>query len=208
MIVTVSDGNDLRLAKVLDAAYACFVRHGVRKTTMEDIAAEAGMSRPAVYQYVRGKDDAYRRLAARIYDGAIQEARTAAQAPGTLAARLDRILATKLALTQRLFDESPYAADLTGRGAAELTGRNAAVAGEMERRFLTELSQLLAETITDAAADAELPLGQEHAREIAELALALARGLEAEHTDLERRRVRLRNGIALLIAGVAAVSRQ
>jgi AcrR family transcriptional regulator len=190
---------DGRREKVLDAAYACFVRHGVRKTTMEDIAAAAGMSRPALYQYVRSKDDAYRRLSARVYEGALHEARAAGDAPGTLAQRLDRILAVKLALTERLFADSPYA--------HELVGRNALVAGEMERRFLADLVELLAGTITGAAADADLPLGAANAREIAELALALTRGLEAEHTDLDRRRDRLRNGIALLVAGVAAATR-
>jgi AcrR family transcriptional regulator len=189
---------DGRLEKVLDAAYACFVRHGVRKTTMEDIAAAAGMSRPALYQYVRSKDDAYRRLADRVYAGALREAR-AAGGTGTLAQRLDRILATKLALTERLFSDSPYA--------HELVGRNALVADEMERRFLADLVELLAETITGAAADADLQLNEANAREIAELALALTRGLEADHTDLDRRRDRLRNGIALLVAGVAAATR-
>jgi TetR/AcrR family transcriptional regulator len=201
MIVSMSTATaDLRLQKVLDAAYVCFTRHGVRKTTMEDIAAAAGMSRPAVYQYVRSKDDAYRRLAARVYDGALAEARTGAASTGTLAQRLDRALAAKLALTERLFNDSPYA--------HELTGRNSLVAAELERRFLTDLTALLAETITSAAAEAELPLGPENAHEIAELALALARGLEAAHTDLDRRRDRLRNGIALLVAGLAAATRR
>jgi len=186
--------QDIRLAKVLDAAYACFIRHGVRKTTMEDIAVAAGMSRPAVYQYVRSKDDAYRRLAARVYEGALQEARVASAGPGTLAQRLDRTLATKLALTERLFDDTPYASEL--------------VAGEAQRRYLTQLIALLAETITAAAAEADLTLGPEHAHEIAELALALARGLEADHTDVERRRDRLRNGVALLVAGLAAAAPQ
>jgi AcrR family transcriptional regulator len=186
--------QDVRLAKVLDAAYACFVRHGVRKTTMEDIAVAAGMSRPAVYQYVRSKDDAYRRLAARVYAGALQEARGEAAGPGTLAQRLDRTLATKLALTERLFDDTPYAGEL--------------VAGEAQRGYLADLTTLLAETITAAAAEADLTLGPEHAHEIAELALALARGLEADHTDIERRRDRLRNGVALLVAGLAATAPQ
>jgi AcrR family transcriptional regulator len=195
---------DPRVGKILDAAYACFVRHGIRKTTMEDIAAAAGMSRPAVYQYVRNKDDAYRRLAARIYDGALREARQAAAGTGTLAQRLDRILAVKLALTERLFADSPYAAELVGRDAPT---RQAGAAGELERRFLAELTDLLAVTITGAAAEAELALTDGHAHEIAELALALTRGLEADHTDLDRRRDRLRNGIALLVAGVAAATR-
>jgi AcrR family transcriptional regulator len=195
MIVAMSEE---RVAKVLDAAYLCFVRHGVRKTTMEDIASAAGMSRPAVYQYVRSKDDAYRRLAARLYNGALAEARSAAHAPGTLAQRLDRVLAAKLALNQRLLDDSPYAGELLGPGAR--------VSVDLERGFLAELTDLLAQTITDAAAEVELPLHEGNAREIAELALALARGLEADPGDPQRRRDRLRNGIALLVAGVAAAT--
>ncbi len=57
---------DDRLDQILDAAYASFTRHGVKRTTMDDIASAAGMSRPSVYQYVRGKDDAFRRLAQRL----------------------------------------------------------------------------------------------------------------------------------------------
>jgi TetR/AcrR family transcriptional regulator len=49
--------------QILDAAYECLNRHGVLKTTMDDIAKAAGMSRPAVYQYVRNKEDVFRRLA-------------------------------------------------------------------------------------------------------------------------------------------------
>jgi TetR/AcrR family transcriptional regulator len=48
-----------RMRAILDAAYRCFARHGARRTTMDDIAAEAGLSRPAVYQYVRNKDDVF-----------------------------------------------------------------------------------------------------------------------------------------------------
>src|SRR4051794_5495836 len=57
-----------------DPPYACLVRHGIRNTPMDDIAAAAGMSRPAVYQYVRNKDDAFRRVASRIFAEAVEEA--------------------------------------------------------------------------------------------------------------------------------------
>ncbi|WP_158260295.1 TetR/AcrR family transcriptional regulator [Mycobacterium talmoniae] len=43
--------------RILAAAERCIDRHGVRKTTMEDIAAEVGMSRPGVYRYFSDRDD-------------------------------------------------------------------------------------------------------------------------------------------------------
>jgi len=42
--------------RILRAAYACFERFGVAKTTIEDIAQGAGVSRPTVYKYFGGKE--------------------------------------------------------------------------------------------------------------------------------------------------------
>src|SRR5687768_4129721 len=42
--------------RIIRAAYACFERFGVRKTTIEDIATAAGVSRPTVYKHYAGKD--------------------------------------------------------------------------------------------------------------------------------------------------------
>jgi AcrR family transcriptional regulator len=44
-------------ARLLEAAYACVARYGLAKTTMEDVAREAKLSRATVYRYFpRGKD--------------------------------------------------------------------------------------------------------------------------------------------------------
>ena len=37
--------------RIIRAAYLCFDRYGVRKTTIEDIAKTAGVSRPTVYKH-------------------------------------------------------------------------------------------------------------------------------------------------------------
>lgn len=43
--------------RLIDAAEACFTRFGVAKTTLEDIASEAGVSRATVYRYFEGGRD-------------------------------------------------------------------------------------------------------------------------------------------------------
>lgn len=43
-------------AHFIDAAEACFERYGVAKTTMEDIAKMAGVSRPTVYRHFSDRD--------------------------------------------------------------------------------------------------------------------------------------------------------
>jgi AcrR family transcriptional regulator len=48
--------NDPR-ERVLEATYACIARYGIAKTTVEDVAREAGLSRATVYrQFPGGRD--------------------------------------------------------------------------------------------------------------------------------------------------------
>lgn len=41
--------------RIVEAARACFERYGIQKTTIEDIAKAAGVSRPTVYKHFPGK---------------------------------------------------------------------------------------------------------------------------------------------------------
>lgn len=43
--------------RILAGAERCITRYGLKKTTMEDIASEVGMSRPGVYRYFSDRDD-------------------------------------------------------------------------------------------------------------------------------------------------------
>jgi AcrR family transcriptional regulator len=43
--------------RILAAAERCIERHGIRKTTMDDVACEVGLSRPSVYRYFADRDD-------------------------------------------------------------------------------------------------------------------------------------------------------
>jgi len=51
------DDPDAVRRQLIDATEACFRRFGVAKTTMEDIASTAGVSRATVYRYVSGRDE-------------------------------------------------------------------------------------------------------------------------------------------------------
>ena len=51
--------------RLYEAAYACVGRYGLAKTTMEDVAREAGLSRATVYRYFpQGKDQLVREVVA------------------------------------------------------------------------------------------------------------------------------------------------
>lgn len=178
---------DERVEQILDAAYVCFTRHGVKRTTMDDIARQAGMSRGAVYQYVNNKEDAFRRLAGRLFDAALTQARQDIDAAPDLTSRLTAALTAKLGLALRLWQDSPHA--------AELIGENARLSFDIEAAYTAAMRGLLADAITNDRPGAD-------AGELAELLLALTRGLEADLSEPDRPLRRLRHGVALLVSGL------
>jgi len=91
------NGPDRRV-RILEATYACVARWGLAKTTVEDAAREAGLSRATVYRYFPGGRDElvdavvawqYQQFFARLYE----EVRDASS--------LDEVLERGLALARR-----------------------------------------------------------------------------------------------------------
>ncbi|MEI5100859.1 helix-turn-helix domain-containing protein [Streptomyces sp. PmtG] len=133
-----------RTAEVLDATYTCLSRYGVRRTTVDDIAREMGASRSAVYRYVRGKDDAVRRLTRRLHDRAVERAEAAAASDAPPAERVHGILAAKLDLVLDLAGRSPHAVELLDPGAR--------LCGDICDAFTARLRTLLTEQFQRARA--------------------------------------------------------
>jgi AcrR family transcriptional regulator len=61
--------------RILAAAERCIDRHGIRKTTMDDVACEVGLSRPSVYRYFADRDDLLIELITRHARALIERAR-------------------------------------------------------------------------------------------------------------------------------------
>src|SRR5262249_32260773 len=51
-----------RRNEILRTALKCFARRGYHETTMDDVVGEAGLSKGALYQYFKGKEDLFRGL--------------------------------------------------------------------------------------------------------------------------------------------------
>ncbi len=54
--------NEAREKRILDAAADLIVHYGYAKTTVEDIAREAGVSKGAIYLHYKSKDELFERL--------------------------------------------------------------------------------------------------------------------------------------------------
>ena len=59
---------------ILDAAFAEFAHNGFQKTSLKDIAALAGVSRPTVYSFFKNKDQIFRSVAVNIHENGLREA--------------------------------------------------------------------------------------------------------------------------------------
>ncbi|MCH2077410.1 MAG: TetR/AcrR family transcriptional regulator [Rhodobacteraceae bacterium] len=107
-----SSGFSKRDEKILRAALSMFARFGVAKTTMNDIASEAGVARQTVYNAFPGKPDLLRattRLATRDFQEEVREAWSGVE--GT-AAKLDLYLELGPLRWYALIKESPATAEV------------------------------------------------------------------------------------------------
>src|SRR5271169_5162326 len=71
--------------RILAAAERCIDLHGIRKTTMDDVASEVGLSRPSVYRYFADRDDLLIELITRHGRALLDQARKSISRQGSLA---------------------------------------------------------------------------------------------------------------------------
>ena len=170
---------DPRQGAILTAAFGIFARYGYRKTSMDDIAREAGMSRPALYQYFRNKEDIFRSMVAAYFDAAIADVAAALERPGPPDQTLAAAFAARDGAVMEMLMTSPHGAELLDAGlsvsadlihakeaeiCALLAGwlRRRGAAGELSPAVAGADPQALAETIMDALKGIKRPeLGPE-----------------------------------------------
>lgn len=57
-----ADDTTSRIEQVADAALRLFARYGYKRTSMDDIAKEAGLAKATLYLHFKGKDDVFRAM--------------------------------------------------------------------------------------------------------------------------------------------------
>jgi len=77
---------------ILDAAGVLLGRYGYHKTTMDDLATQAGIARRTLYLHFRCKDDIFLARIDRVVDRLLAEERRLADATGPALERLERLL--------------------------------------------------------------------------------------------------------------------
>jgi AcrR family transcriptional regulator len=82
------DVSEERRAQIIEAALACYTRKGYANTTMDDIVAESGLSKGAIYWYFKSKDDVFQAAFTSMFEAVGIETMASLQACETAAERL------------------------------------------------------------------------------------------------------------------------
>jgi AcrR family transcriptional regulator len=150
------DGTDKR-DRILDAAQSLFVRYGVKRTSIDDVAREAGIAKGTVYLSFKSKAELFAAIADRLCANTLADVQRIALETTPLTTRLVAILDRYIGATHRLVAQSPHIAELT----ASKDALSAAAFDALDRRIRSLLSALLDEAgITrNEAADMLLAAG-------------------------------------------------
>lgn len=141
-----------RRQAILTAARFLFVRQGVRGTTMEAIASEAGIAKPTLYGYFRDKDA----VASAVLEALVAELEqvftAALTGRGDVVERVAAALSAKYKAVLRLLAGSPHAGELYGEQSRLAGPAFAALEARIEAAIIAELES--------AGVDRPRPLAQ------------------------------------------------
>jgi AcrR family transcriptional regulator len=153
--------SDEKTGRIIDAAAALFLKHGLRGTSMEAIARQARIAKPTLYAYFPDKDAVFRALVGRLIVQWRETFLDGLRSEGDVVARIGAALTNKNKAAMRLLAGSPHADELYDEH-----DRNA---GPQFALFEAEIA---------AAVEHELMLaGAARPRLIAQILLAAALGL-------------------------------
>jgi AcrR family transcriptional regulator len=182
--------------QILSAALRTFGRYGYRRTSMELIAQAADVSRPALYQYFRGKADVFRAMTAQLLDGLIAAAELADQAEdSSVAERLAGVLSVKLEFVVGTVDVQFRSEILTD---AEQ------VAGDLLASFKDRWQAVIERCLESSADELDLLSTQLSAHDAACLLIDAVAGIVQEAAQPETLDKRLRDLVDLTVRGLSS----
>ncbi len=198
-------GDERRAAKheaILAAAQALFFRYGFRRTSVDEVAMQAGIAKGTVYLYFPNKQALFRAVAERVAERMLAGAQAAYEQTVEAAAVGPRVLALLEAKFTYLFEvvhASPHARELVD----SKNGYAADVFERADRRYEELLARALAEA--DAAGELSLACAELSPAAAASLVVRCAHGSGVglgPSPSLRTYRKRLRELVPVLVRGL------
>lgn len=191
-----SMAKDKKRDAILNAAFSQFSHYSFRKTSMEDIAKAAGISRASIYSYFQNKDDIFRNVSIQWHDHAEQMAQASlANSDASIAERIEGALLARHGPFQKIATESTYGTEIYDEHHRLCSD----IVADAHSKFLT----LLASALKSAVRDQEIDLKSAglSADAAAELVNFAASGLKQGARDLPSFERRIKNFVQLFVRG-------
>lgn len=178
--------------RIVAAATSLFNRYGFKRTSVEQLAAEAGVAKPTIYAYFDDKEAIFRAVVEAVCDEMVAGAKDASERDAPIEERLAAMLSAKFTRYFELVLASPHAAELVdshGTLGAEIVQRADRAYLALLVRVIEECdldpkrlklsatgaAQLLLRAASGAAYDAKTPAA--HRRHVAEIVRAIVAGM-------------------------------
>jgi AcrR family transcriptional regulator len=179
--------------RIVNAATTLFSRYGFKRTSIDLLAAEAGVAKPTVYAYFKDKDAVFEAGVVAVCEDLIARAEAAGRGRGSIDDRLAGMLAAKFTRYWELVQRSPHAQELIdsqSRLGAETIAR-------ADKAFL----RLLAAAIEESE-EVDLTRAGLTATGLAHLLVRAASGAAYDATTVAAHRKNLTELVRVLMLGV------
>ncbi|MEO0544885.1 MAG: TetR/AcrR family transcriptional regulator [Pseudomonadota bacterium] len=165
---------------ILKASFEVFITYGFRKTSMDDIARAAGMSRPALYQSFKNKTDIFRALVSRFCEVSLARAETELKTTAPFGERLMSAIKVSIIEMNGMVEKAPHG--------MELMAVNDEIAHDLEEIWNSQFAALLTNAFTEADKKGEIRLSAlgVSAKEAAQVFDHAMEGLKARCTRGEK----------------------
>ena len=135
---------------ILTAAFSLFGHYGYRRTSIDDIAQEAGIAKGTVYLYFKSKEEIFRALSQQLIDQMLAAAEIAQTTTTSIAERLHGMLEAKFGYFFELLHRSAHVREILDAKNQLCTDLFA----QADRRY----QRMLANVISEAEEKGELHL--------------------------------------------------
>ena len=191
---------DQKRESILLAAEVQFSRYGFRRTSMEDIAKETGVSRASLYSYFENKEEIFRSLSAKLHEESLANAEC--QLAGELAqgsdisSRVEAALLARMAPFQKVVAESAHG--------SEIYDENNRLCGDLVISSSERFIAMLATALSGAARAGEIDLKSARlsAPAAAELIYLGAAGLKQRAEGVATLEKRVQGFVRVFVAGL------
>jgi len=127
--------------RIVQAAQSLFIRYGVKRTSIDEVARAADIAKGTLYLYYDSKEMLFAEVAKHICADILAEARQASAMPAPLAERLVGILDAEIGVLHRLVEHSPHVRELTETKEAMASATFATLERDIAELITTAISE-------------------------------------------------------------------